>query len=57
MIPDIVLELSIEQLISALNDKLTIECTKVQPTTPPVVMLAVKVRFSGPKGNLRVLTG
>ena len=35
-IPDISLELSIEQLFSALNKKLTIECTRLQPARPPV---------------------
>jgi len=47
MIPDIVLELSFEQLISALDKKLTIECTKAQSKmAPDVTTMAAEVRFS-----------
>jgi len=57
MTPDIVLELSVEQLISALNKKLTVEYTKAQPTTAPgVATLAAEVRLSEPQRNRRVLT-
>jgi len=35
MVPDAVLELSVEQLISALNKKLFMECTRVQAAIPP----------------------
>ena len=49
MIPNIALELSIEQLIDALNEKLFTECTKIESTTPPVsrtrvATLAAEVR-------------
>jgi len=36
MIPDIVFELSLEQLISVLNKKLSMECTRVQTSMPHV---------------------
>ena len=36
MIPNTALELSIEQLIGALTEKLFMECTKVKSTTSPV---------------------
>lgn len=36
MIPDSVFELSIEQLISVLNKKLYMECTRVQSSMPHV---------------------
>ena len=34
IVPDAVLELSVEQLISALNKKLFMECTQVQAAIP-----------------------
>ena len=51
MFPDGVLEFSIEQLISALNNKFSMECSRVQSTLPPVsralvATLAAEVRFS-----------
>ena len=51
MIPDVVLGLSVEELIGALNKKLTVECTRVQSTMPPVsralvATLAAEVRIS-----------
>ena len=50
MIPDAVLELSVEQLINTLNEKLSIECTGV-PTKSPVsrvlvAALTARVRFN-----------
>jgi len=36
MVPDAALELSVEQLISALNKKLFMECTRVQAAIPPM---------------------
>jgi len=36
MIPGIVFELSIEQLISVLNKKLSMECTRLQSSMPHV---------------------
>jgi len=51
MTPDIILELSVEQLTRALSKKLTIECTKAKSMMPPMAMLVAEVRFSGPKGN------
>ena len=50
MIPDIALDsLSVEQLISALHEKLFAECTQVKSTMPPVsraqvAMFAAEVR-------------
>jgi len=50
MNPDIALgSLSVDQLISALNEKLFLECTRVKSTMPPVsraqvAMLAAEVR-------------
>lgn len=50
MTPDITLDsLSVEQLISALNEKLCMECARVKPTMPPVsrarvATLAAEVR-------------
>ena len=55
MIPDVVFEFSVEQLIAALNKKLSAECTGVQLMMPPVshahvATLAAKViRFSESK--------
>ena len=57
MTPDVVLKLSIEQLITALNMKLSTECTKLQPAVLPVATYLAKVRFSEPNGNCQVLTG
>jgi len=55
MIPDIVLELSFEQLISALDKKLTTECAKAQSMmAPDVTTMAAEVRFSELKRNHRV---
>jgi hypothetical protein len=52
MTPDITLELSIEQLISALNMKLFMECARVRPAPQTlqisrdlVAMLTAEVRF------------
>ena len=56
---DTTLELSIEQLIGALNEKLFMECGRVQAAMPPVsralaVKLSAKVRYRrGLKVNLR----
>jgi len=36
MVPDAALELSVEQLISVLNKKLFMECTRVQAAIPPI---------------------
>jgi len=36
VVPDAALELSVEQLISALNKKLFMECTRVQAAMPPM---------------------
>jgi hypothetical protein len=49
MVPDIVLELSVEQLVSALNKKLFMECARVQAQVLPiprdaVATVAVEVR-------------
>lgn len=62
MIPDVVSELSIEQLITALNEKLFAERSGVRLMTPPasrahVATLAAKViHFSESKENRRMLT-
>lgn len=54
MIPDVVSELSAEQLITALNKKLSEEFTGVRLMTPTfrahAAMLAAKVWFGEPKG-------
>lgn len=49
MVPDAILELSVEQLVSTLNKKLFMECTRVQAKVPPisrdsVAKVAVEVR-------------
>ena len=49
MTPDVVLELSIEQLIDALNKKLFMECARVHSVMPPmsrslVATLSAEVR-------------
>ena len=54
MIPDIVFELSVEQLFTELNKKLFAERTSVRLMTPlasraHVATLAAKVRFCEPK--------
>ena len=59
MFPDIVPELSIEQLIGALNKKLSTECTRVQSALPPesralVTTLAAEVRSSEQRESLGV---
>jgi len=61
MTPDPVLELSVEQLIRALNKKLFMEYARVRSAVPPtsralVATLAGEVRFSEVQTNLRVLT-
>jgi hypothetical protein len=48
-VPDAILELSVEQLIDALNEKLFMECARVQAQVPPisrdsVAAVAVEVR-------------
>ena len=58
MAPDTALELSIEQLIGALNEKLFMECERVQAAMPPVsralvAKLSAKVQYRGLKVNLR----
>ena len=58
MTPDAALELSIEQLVSALNKKLFMECARVQSAMSPmsrvqVAALTVEVRSREPKGNLK----
>ena len=57
LILDIVLGLSIEQLVTALKMRLSIEYAKVQLTISPVAKLAAEVWFSEPQGNCRVLAG
>ena len=49
MTPDTALELSIEQLITTLNEKLFMECAQIQSAMPPrfraqAVTLATEVR-------------
>jgi len=56
MVPDAALELSVEQLISALNKKLFMECTRVQAAMPPVsrvpvAKLTAEVQFQDLKKN------
>ena len=56
-----VLELSVEQLIGALNEKLFMECKRIQFAMPPitralVTKLASEVRSSKLQTNPRVLT-
>ena len=53
MSPDPILELSVEQLIKALNKKLFTECARIQSTVPPasralVATLAAEVRSNEP---------
>jgi len=57
MVPDAALELSVEQLISALNKKLFMECTQVQAGMPPiprapVATLTAEVRSQDLKRDL-----
>ena len=61
MTPDPTLELSVEQLVRALNNKLFMECTRVQsaisPASPALVAtLAAGVRSNELKPNPRILT-
>ena len=58
IVPDATLELSVEQLIGALNKKLFVECAQVQSAMPPmsrtlVATLTAGVRSQEPRGNLR----
>ena len=53
---DPVLELSVEQLVKALNKKLFVECTRLQSAVPPmsralVATLATEVQSPRLKGN------
>ena len=41
ILPDAALELSVEQLISVLNKKLFMECTRVQAAIPPILSRAL----------------
>ena len=58
IVPDAVLELSIEQLIGALNKKLFMECTRVQAEIPPILSQALVATLTAEvqslilKGNL-----
>ena len=57
MTPDATLELSIEQLIGALNKKLLIECARVGLAMPPmsrtlVATLTAEVRYQELEGSL-----
>ena len=62
MVLDPTLELSVEQLISASNKKIFMECTSLQSTVAPppsrtlVTALTSEVRLGGLKGNMRCLT-
>ena len=52
MFPDVVLELSVEQHIAALNKKLSMEYTQSSPVPRAhVAVVAAEVRFSEPQGN------
>jgi len=56
MTPDSALELSIEQLIGTLNQKLSMECTRVRSAIRPtsralVAKLTAEVRFQELGGN------
>jgi len=58
---DTVLELSVEQLVTALNKKLLMECTRVQSAVPPpsrafVATLTAEVRPNEREMDPRVLT-
>ena len=58
IVPDATLELSIEQLVGALNKKLFTECAQVQSAMPPmsraqVATLTAEVHSQEPRGNLR----
>ena len=59
MVPDATLELSIEQLIGALNKKLFMECTRVKSVTLPTLSRALvatftaEVRSQDLKGDLK----
>ena len=61
MVSDAALELSVEQLIGALNKKLFTECARVQLAMPPTsralaAVLTAEVRSHEPKGDSRMLT-
>ena len=61
MTPDTAPELSLEQLISALDKKLFWECKRMRSAIPPasrtlVAAFATEVRFREQQGNLRILT-
>ena len=61
MTSDTIIELSVEQLVRALNNKLFMECTRVQsaisPASPALVAtLAAEVRSNELKPNPRTLT-
>jgi len=61
MTPDPVLDLSVEQLISALNKKLFMEYERVQSTVPPAsralaARLRAEVRSDELKTDPRILT-
>ena len=58
---DSVLKLSVEQLIRALNERLFVECKRVELSVPPVSHASVtkftsEVRSNEPHTDLRVLT-
>ena len=58
---DLVLELSVEQLIRALNEKLFMEFARLQSTVSPasrvlVASLTAEVQSNEPQANPRVLT-
>jgi len=58
MVPNAALELSVEQLISALNKELFMECTRVQTAMPPksqapVATLTAEVQSQDLKRNLK----
>ena len=57
MVPDAALELSLDQLIGALDRKLFMECGRVQSAMPPttralVATLTAEVRSQDPRENL-----
>jgi len=61
MTPDTTLELSLEQLINALDAKLFGECARLRsvlPPTPrtPVAAFTTEVRLRELNGNTRILT-
>ena len=61
MTPDAALELSLEQLLSVLDKKLSGECARIRSKMPPpsrtsVAALTAEVRSQEPKGDPRTLT-